>query len=347
MRNTCWRLASLARAAALVALALGVASPAAAQIGSGLTKKLKKAAGQDGANKAGEQAGVAAPEEAQAAGAPAGGAGGQVVLTEDVVNRMIAGLKAAQAERAAAEKEDTPFSRYKRDMAAYEDAKAKCTAAQTDWPRRAMADKKLADRYNAMAEKMMNHMNDQKLYAIYADSAMAIMSPSCLVKQPAKPDGEYEYQREVDSRAEKAEMKGSGMSRSELAMAKERTDAILRKATGSDISTSEKNAVEKHADELKRLMGYEVPAPARAQKPAPAAAPAPTPAAPASATPTVAPGQQAMAECMGKNAQKHEKEIQELGARGQEAQKRNDTATMMAIADSINQITMAGCNKDQ
>jgi hypothetical protein len=345
MRNTCRRLATLARAAALVAIALGVASPAAAQFG-GLKKKLKQAAGQEGANKAAEETG-AAPEAAQAAGAPAGAAGGQVVLTEDVVNKMIAGFKAAEAERAAAEKEDTPYSRYQKAKADYADAKQKCQAAQTDWPRRAMADQKLADRYSAAADKMMKHMNDPKLYQIYGDSALAIMSPSCVVKEPTKPDDYYDHQREVDSRAEKAEMKGSGMSRSELAMAKERTDAILRKAAGPDISASEKNAVEKRADELKRYMGYDLPAPTRAQKPAPAAAPAPAPAATTPATPTVSPGQQAMAECMGKNSQKHEKEIQELGARGEEAQKRNDTATMMAIADSINQITMAGCNRDQ
>ena len=90
MRNTCGRLASLARAAALVAIALGVASPAAAQFG-GLKKNLKQAAGQEGANKAAEETG-AAPEAAQSAGAPAGAAGGQVVLTEDVVSKMIAGF---------------------------------------------------------------------------------------------------------------------------------------------------------------------------------------------------------------------------------------------------------------
>ena len=346
MRNTCRRLASLARTAALVAITLGIASPAAAQFGGGLPKKHNTAAGQEGANTASEQAGVAAPDAAQPAGEPAGGAGGQVVLTDDVVNQIIAGLKAAEAERAAAEKEDTPYSRYKRDMAAYTEAKQKCDAATQSWPARAMADEKLANRYTAMADKMMKHSNDPKLYAIYADSAMAIMSPSCAVKQPTQPDNQYEHQREIDSRAEKAEMKGSGMSRSELAMAKERTDAILRKAAGPDISASEKNAVEKRADELKRLMGIDQPQQARAEKPAPAAAPAPAPAA-APAAPTVSPGQQAMAECMGKNAKKHEKEIQELGARGEEAQKRNDTALMMAIADSINQITMAGCNQGQ
>ena len=39
MRNTCGRLASLARTAAVVAVALGLATPAAAQFG-GLKKKL-------------------------------------------------------------------------------------------------------------------------------------------------------------------------------------------------------------------------------------------------------------------------------------------------------------------
>ena len=342
MRNHYGRLASLLRTAAVVAVALGLATPAAAQFG-GLKKKMKQTAEQEGASKATEAATGAAPEAAQAANpaAPAGGAGGTVVLTEDVVKQLVEGLKAGQAERAAAAKEDTPYGRYKKAEAAYAEAKPKCEAAQQTWGTRAGSDEKMVNKYSALTEKMVNaqQKGDQKLSAIYADSAMTLIDPSCVVKQPAQPDNYWEAQRDIDSRAEQTEMKASGLGRGELSMAKERADAILRGAPGPDVSASEKSAVNARADELKRLLGIqEVPA-ARAAKPAPAPAPAPA----ATAAPTMAPGQQAMMNCMAANAQKHEKEIQALAQHAEAAQKAGDTATMMAIADSLQQLQMAGC----
>ena len=267
------------------------------------------------------------------------------MLTDDVVKQLLAGLKAGKDERAAAAKEDTPYGRYKQSEIAYADAQPKCEAAKQAWPTRAAKDEKLLDKYSAMTEKMVNaqQKGDQKLSAIYFDSAMTMMSPSCAVKQPTQPDQYYEVQREVDNRAEKSEMKASGLSRSELFMAKERAEAILRGAPGPDISASEKNAVSSRADELKRLMGIEQVTPARAGKPAPAAAPAP--AAPAG--PTVSPGQQAMMNCIAQNVEKHQKEIEALAQRAEAARKANDTTTMMAIADSVNQLQTAGCNRDQ
>jgi hypothetical protein len=257
MRNTSGRFAGVARAAIVVAIALGLATPATAQFG-GLKKKLKQAAAQEGANKAAGEATGAAPEAADAA-APAGGAGGQVVLTDDVVKQLLAGLKAGKDERARAAKEDSPYGRYKQSEIAYADAQPKCEAAKQAWPARAANDEKLMDKYGAMTEKMVNaqQKGDQKLAAVYFDSAMTMMSPSCAVKQPVQPDQYYEVQRGVDNRAEQSEMKASGLSRSELFMAKERAEAILRGATGPDISASEKNAVNSRADELKRLMGIE------------------------------------------------------------------------------------------
>jgi hypothetical protein len=346
MRNTSGRFACIARAAIVVAIAFGAATPAAAQFG-GLKKKLKQAGAQEGANKAAEKAGATAPETAPAAEAPAGGgAGGQVVLTDDVVKQLVAGLKAGKDERAAAAKEDTPYGRYKQSEIAYADAQPKCEAARQAWPTRAAKDEKLMDKYSAMTEKMVKaqQKGDQKLGAIYFDSAMAMMSPSCVVKQPTQPDNYYETQREVDSRAEKAEMKASGLSRSELFLAKERTEAVLRNAAGSDISASEKNAVNSRADELKRLIGIEQVTPARAGKSAPAAA---TDSAVAPAGPTMSAGQQASMNCMAQNVEKHQQEIEALGQRGEAARKANDTAKMMAIADSIQRLQMAGCNRDR
>ena len=220
MRNTCGRLASLARTAAVVAVALGLATPAAAQFG-GLKKKLKQAAGQEGANKAAESAG-ATPDAAGGQEAnPTGARGGAVVLTDEVVKQLIDGLKAGRAERDAAAKEDTPYGRFKQQEVAYASAKSKCEAAQQAWGQRAAADEKLMDRYSAMVDKMMKaqQKGDQKLTAIYSDSALAMMSPSCTVKQPTQPDKYYDFQREVDGRAEQAEMKASGLSRNELYLA--------------------------------------------------------------------------------------------------------------------------------
>ena len=50
---------------------------------------------------------------------------------------------------------------------------------------------------------------------------------------------------------------------------------------------------------------------------------------------------------MAQNVQKHEKEIEALGNRGRGGAEGGDKATMMAIADSINRLQMAGCNRDQ
>jgi hypothetical protein len=345
MRNTSGRFAGVARAAIVVAITLGLATPAAAQFG-GLKKKLKQAAGQEGANQAAAQATGATPEAAQASSPRAGGAGGQVVLTDDVVKQLLAGLKAGKDARAAAAKEDTPYGRYKQSEIAYADAQPKCEAAKQAWSAKAANDEKLMNNYGAMTQKMVNaqQKGDQKLAAVYFDSAMTMMSPSCAVKQPVQPDQYYELQREVDNRAEQSEMKASGLSRSELFMAKERAEAILRGAPGPDISASEKNAVSSRADELKRLMSIEQVTPARAGKSAPATAPAPAPAPAAATAPTAG---ETVGNCVAQNTQRHQPELEALVKRAQEAQKANDTATLRAIADSINGIQMAGCTGDR
>jgi hypothetical protein len=306
-------------AIALVALAIG--TPASAQFG-GLKKKLKGTAAQEGANKAAESA------------------GGTIVLTEDVVARLIAGLKAGRAERDAAAKEDTPFGRYKKAEAAFAVAEPKCQAAQQSFPQRMANDEKTMNKYSALVDKMVaaQTKGDQKLTKIYQDSAMAMQDPSCTVERPSQPDDYYEAQRTIGSRAEQQEMKASGFSRSELAMVKERTDAILRKAA-PDASASEKSAVDAKGSELKPLLGIDDQPPARATKPAPA--PAPAPAAPAA--PAQSPAVSSMNECMMKNMQAHQKEIEGLGKRAEAAQKANDTDKVMAIADTLQQLQMAGC----
>src|SRR5258708_708376 len=127
-----------------VLVALAVSTPAAAQF-----KKLK-----DAASKAAEQkAATSAPAPATSASAPADG--GVVVLTPEVVDRLLAGGKAAKAEREKAIQEDTTYGRYIHAKAAYDTAQTKCGAAQATWIQRAAADEKLVNRYTALMDKAM------------------------------------------------------------------------------------------------------------------------------------------------------------------------------------------------
>jgi hypothetical protein len=337
-------LGGIARAAAIVVVALAITTPAAAQFG-GFKKKLTGAGAQEGASKAAAAAGVTpeAPAEVADAGGPAAG-GGTIVLTEDVVGKLIAGLKAGQATRAAAAKEDTPYGRYKKAGATYAEADRRCRAAQQTFPQRMSGNEKLMSKYSALVDKMVaaQGRGDQKLMAIYQDSAMAMQDPSCVVKQPTQPDDYYQAQRDIDSRAEQQEIKTSGYSQSELAMVKERAEAILREATPpGGASPGEKSAVAAKAGELKPLLGIQDAV--RATKPAPA--PAPAPASTAPALPAMPPAASGMNTCMMNNIQNHQAEIEALGKRAEAAKNANDTGTMMAIVDTLQQIQMAGCRE--
>ena len=339
MRSVHWRLAAISRLTVATLALLAVASPASAQYGS-LKKHVKGKATEEGASKAADAA-TGNGNEAAAAQQPA--AGGTVVLTPDVVDRLLTGLKAGQAERAAAAKENTPYGGYEKAKAEYAAAKPKCEAGQATFPQRAAANQKMSDKYSAFTEKMMKAQTkgDMKLMEIYSDSALAMMDPSCVVKQPTQPDNYYEAQREVDTRAEKAEVKASGFSQGELAMAKERATAILQGDTPpGDASAAEKSAVSAKSAELKPLLGMAEPPAARAMKPAPAPAAA---AAPAPASPQVSPVAQATTDCMTKNTLDHQAELEALGKRAQAAQAAGDMAKVMAIADTLRQIQMAGC----
>jgi hypothetical protein len=331
------RLVCTVRMLAIACLTLALATPAAAQFG-GLKKKAQQAAGAEAAKKAGDPP----AEQKGAAPEPTGGGGTEaVVLDDQLVDQYIAGLKAGQAEREAAKKENTPYGQYTRDADAYKAAKAKCDAAHETFTNRMIADEKLRERYDAAADKMIKaqEAGDQKKQAAWADSAMAIMDPACIVKEPKQPDDYYESQRKIDSRAEEQAIKSSKMSRSEFAMAQERAWMILQGRTPpGDASASEKSAVNKRSAELKPLLGLQEVPPARAAKPAPAPPP-PTPSAPTG----MSDDQSKMANCMAKNAQKHEKEIAALGERASAAAEANDMAKTMAIADTIRQLQSAGC----
>jgi hypothetical protein len=50
-----------------------------------------------------------------------------------------------------------------------------------------------------------------------------------------------------------------------------------------------------------------------------------------------------MSDCMMKNVQGHQAEIEALGKRGEAAQAAGQTDKLMAIADTLQRIQMAGC----
>ena len=312
-----------------VLVALGVSTPATAQF-----KKLK-----DAASKAAEPKPATVP-------APAPADGGMVVLTPEVVDRLLAGGKAAKAEREKAEKEDTPYGRYNRAKAAYAAAQPKCGAAQLTWGQRAGADEKLLNRYSATVDKAMaaQQKGDMAGYEAGMYEALSIIDPSCGVKDPQnQPDGYYDAQRAVDERANQANQKAAGLTDRELGLASDRVIAIL---TGSDVpggaSASEKSAVSAKDPELKSMYGIRDAQAERVAKQAPAPDPTPAPAQVQVQAPTAAP---AVNQCMVNNVQKHEKEIQALGDRGAAAQQAGNNALMMAIADTIMRIQMAGCSR--
>jgi len=311
-----------------VLVALGMSTPAAAQF-----KKLKDAV----TKKSDPKPDASAPQP------PADG--GTVALTPDVVDHLLIGLRAAQAEREKAAKEDTPYGRYIRAQAAYAAAQPKCEAAHMTWVQRMVADEKLGKRYTATVDKAMaaQQKGDMAGYQAGMYEALAIVDPSCAVKEPERPSDYNELQRAVDERANQANLKASSFTDRELGMASDRVIAILN---GSDppggASASEKSAVSAKGPELKAAYGIRDAQEQRVAKPGPAADSTPPAQAQAPTPPPTGPG---YSQCMVDNIQSHEAEIQALGDRGSAAQEAGNTPLMMAIADTIMRIQNAGCSK--
>jgi hypothetical protein len=318
--------------AVLVALALS--TPAAAQFG-----KIKDALKKTEPKQATSDPKV--PGQAAAAGAPADG--GVVVLTPEVVDRLLTGGKAAKAEREKAAQEDTPYGRYIRAKAAYDVAQPKCQAAQATWGQRAAADEKLINRYSALMDKAMaaQQKGDMVGYEAGTYEALGVVDPSCAVRDPKQPEGFYDAQRATEERANQAKVRSTGFTDREYGLASDRVIAIL---TGSEVpggaSPSEKSAVSAKDPELKALYGLREAQAERVAKQAPA--PAPTPAPVQAQVPTTA---STVNQCMMNNVQTHEDQIKALGDRGAAAQQTGNTQLMMAIGDSIMRIQMAGCNQ--
>jgi hypothetical protein len=312
--------AIFARLAVIAVAICAIASPVWAQFG-GLKKKIKATAKQETA-------------------APPTNDGGIVVLTPDVVNQLVTGLEAGQAERQSAMKADTPYGRYKKGQAAYEVAKPKCEAAQPAFYQRAARSQKLIDKYDALNAKMVaaQSTGDMKRQAIYQDSAMAMIDPSCAVRKPEEPKDYYQAEREAEGRAQTKETEASGFSGNEMAMLKERAIAILTNGTPpGGASAGEKSAVAAKSAQLKPLLGIREAPPVQAAKPVPKGAEA------VPSSPAMPPGAANMSDCMMKNIEKHEAKIEALGERAEAAQEAGNQHKLMAIADTINRLQMAGC----
>ena len=119
--------------------------------------------------------------------------------------------------------------------------------------------------------------------------------------------------------------------------------AILRSGAPTDVSESEKAAVTMKKTELEPLLWPQEKPKATAAKPAVQPAPAPQPVPQVDPQTSAAANQ--MGACMSKNIQAHQAEVEELGKRAQAAQKAGNQAALMAIADTLQRIQMAGCMK--
>jgi hypothetical protein len=215
MRNSYGRTAVLGPAVCAL-LALGLASPAAAQFG-GLKKKAQSAAGQEAANEAEKKAGVSsAPTSAGAPAAPAaqqttGPAGGSVVPTPEVVDKMLAGRKATDAYKKEAHTGDTPYGRYNKAWEAYQAAQAKCQAGHQASINRMANDEKLANQYTELMNKTSDALGkgDREAAANYQYQALALLDPNCAVREPTRPDDYMEAERDIDVRHGEAESHGA------------------------------------------------------------------------------------------------------------------------------------------
>ena len=323
MRSPHVQFAAIVSLAIAAFTSLTIATPASAQFG-GLKKKIKPAA-------------------AQAAAAPAD-QGGIIVLTDDVVNQLLTGLKAGQAERDAAMKEDTPYGRFKKADAAYEAAKPKCEAAQPGFYQRGAANPKMLDKYQALTDKMVaaQGKGDMKRAAIYQDSAMAMIDPSCIVKQPEQPKDYYEAERAAEGRAEAKEIEASGLSRNDMAQVKERAIAILSNSTPpGGASASEKSAVAAKSSELKPLLGLREPEPVQVAD-APSRRRFPQPLSPRRGIR----GSSLQHEQL--HGEKHARGTKRRSRRWASARKRPRRPAieqkLIAIADTLQRIQTAGCH---
>ena len=310
------RLVCIVRVLAVVCLALTLATPAAAQFG-GLKKKAQQAAGAEAAKTVGDT--TAAQHGAAPAPARRGrrGDGGRGARRPDrrPVHRRAQGRKGRARD---GEKGGHALRRYNRDAAAYEAAKDKCAEAQANFPNRAAADPKFADRYSATADKMVKaqEAGNQELAA-----AVGRLGPGN--DGPELPDQTAEAARRLLRRPARHRQPRGGAGDQDLEDESER----VRHGPGADLDDPAGPDPARRRVGQREVGGEQPVRRAQAADGPAGAAPGPCrqagPRAGAAARPPAAPAptgmsddQTKLANCMAKNAKKHEKEIEALGQAG-------------------------------
>ena len=298
----------------LAVLSVVVANSASAQFGG-----LKKKAARMGAPGAAPAASPGAPPS--------------VIVTPDVIDRYLAGLKARRAERDRIAKTNTPVGKYFAAQDAYRAHETHCR----DF------DRKRSETYSRLVAQ-------QKYDSASALAQVRDASCETGMSQPQEP--EFQDLAGAQGTEDTAAAVGAGMDVNawasldewipqlmyQMVNSPERTTAELASNFGR--KPGEVEALKARKDEVATALGI----PPR-QKPVEhqqVATPEPPPAMPAN-TPGMP--SQGSALFMQTEMNNQQARIEALAAKGQAAQKANDMATTMAIADTVNGINMTVMRK--
>ncbi|HKV73230.1 MAG TPA: hypothetical protein VJN95_01825 [Gemmatimonadales bacterium] len=307
------------RRAALVALVLCLlsASSLAAQFG-GLKKKAAQAAGAATGVAPANTPGKATPPPE---------------VTPVIVDHYLAGIKAGEAERARLAQGNTPAGQYYAAVDA----------------------KKKHDKYCAeYQEKQMAEYQRLIAAAKYDSSALVMQKkdPSCQTYAADPKEPSFDELAKAKGSQDSAAAAAAGVDVSQWAGLNEwipvavyqmvnspdQNDQLL--ASNFSKKVSEISALRARQADLATALN--IRGPERQKKEAPAAMAAP--AAPAAGAAGAA-GTQGDANCYSTEMQKNQPALEALGKRAEAAQKKGDNASMMAIADTIQQLTSGAMKK--
>ncbi len=308
------------RRVALVAVVLCLlsASSLAAQFG-GLKKKAAKAVGAE--------AGVTPPAT------PAGKATPPPEVTPVIVDHYLAGIKAGEEQRAKIAQGNSPAGQYYAAVDA----------------------KKKHDKYCAEYQEKQMAEYQRMTGAMKYDSAALVMQkrdPSCQTYAADPKEPSFEELSKAQGSQDSAAAAGAGLDVSQWAGLNEwipmavyqmvnspdQNDQLL--ASNFSKKPSEMAALRARKADLATALN--IRGPERQKKEAPAAMTAP--AAPAAGAAGAA-GGQGDANCYSTEMQKNQPALEALGKRAEAAQKKGDNASMMAISDTIQQLTSGAMKK--
>jgi hypothetical protein len=293
-------------------LSLVMASTAGAQLG-GLKKKLAKAGGVGGTPTTTTNAHV------------------NVVVTPEVIDHYLAGLKARKAERGRIATTNTPVGKYYAAEDAYR------------------AHQKHCEEFNQKRSENYSRLIAQQKYDS-AGAAMTARDASCEtgMAEPQEPD--FQELTRARGSEDTAAAVGAGMDvnswasldewipdlMNQMVNSPERSTAELASNFGR--KPSEIEALKARKDEVAAALG--IPPKQKPVEQPQMAAPQPQMTAPAAGA--ASPGMTAGgAQCMQTEMNAQKPALEAMGKRAQAARDANDMNKAMAIADSISQINMA------